>query len=102
MILFYLFFSFFRKWGIAKWPFSDKKSYVGSFTFFVSAFLSSCLLLQWLVYTGCLTGFSVAGSLLPLLFISFVCTLVELLPFVDDNITVPVVAAILAKLLLVN
>jgi dolichol kinase len=74
------------------------KSYVGTAAFIVGGFIVSCLLLQWLIITGCII-FDLQANLLNILFISIVCAMVELLPVVDDNITVPLSAALLANLL---
>lgn len=88
-----------RKWGKQKWFFDRNKSYVGTAAFIIGAFVASCALLQWLVFTGCLS-FDVVGHVTQLLLISVVCALVELVPGLDDNITVPLAAAVLSYLLL--
>lgn len=88
-----------RKFGKVKWFFDRNKSYAGTLAFISGAFLASCVLLQWLVFTGCLS-FDVTGHLLQLFLISVLCALVELVPGLDDNITVPLAAAGLSYLLL--
>jgi len=89
-----------RKFGkVNKWFFDKNKSYAGTIAFITGAFLASCALLQWLVFTGCLS-FDVVGHLGQLLLISVLCALIELVPGLDDNITVPVSAAILSYFLL--
>lgn len=90
-----------RKFGKIKWFFDKNKSYVGTLAFITGAFLASCVLLQWLVFTGCLS-FDVMGHLGQLLLISVVCSLVELVPGLDDNITVPLSAAVLSYFLLLQ
>jgi len=84
-----------------KWPFCPDKSVAGSAAFVLGATVSSCLLVAWFALTGCLSL-----PLDPLTFalraflISLACAAVELLPGLDDNISVPVVGAFLAHLLL--
>lgn len=91
--------------GNNKWPFlpDGNKSVAGSLAFFVSSFVATFGLALWLSYTGALTtslSMSIASLASSILFISFVCTIVELLPFGDDNWTVPIVGGILAELIL--
>ena len=93
------------RYGKTKWSFAPKKSVEGSVAFTVGSFLSSCVLLQWLMYNHSLLlpiDLSNIQNIAILLLISVICALVELIPVLDDNITVPVVAAVLAKLLLPN
>ena len=90
-----------RKFGQIKWFFDKNKSYAGTLAFITGAFLASCALLQWLVFTGCLS-FDVVGHLGQLLLISILCALVELVPGLDDNITVPVAATVLSYFLLLR
>jgi phytol kinase len=92
-----------RKWGAnCKWSFSDgSKSKVGTLAFGVSAFLVNFGLCEWLIATGCLESKQGMTDLaVRLLVISFVTALVELIPFGDDNYTVPGCAALMAALLL--
>jgi dolichol kinase len=92
-----------RKWGSdSKWEFSDgSKSKVGTLAFIVSAFLTSLGLVNWLITTGCLeTALAPTDLAARLLVISVVTAFVELVPFGDDNYTVPGTAAILASILL--
>ena len=86
-----------RRWGSLKWPFSDKKSYIGSLAFVGGAFLVSVFLLFLYHSTGVST-FNVltASNFQILLFISVLCAAVELIPLGDDNVTVPLAAGILA------
>jgi dolichol kinase len=92
-----------RKWGANnKWSWSDgSKSKVGTLAFGLSAFLVSFGLASWLIATGCLDSTLATSDLAArLLLISFVTAFVELLPFGDDNYTVPGCAAIMSALLL--
>jgi hypothetical protein len=68
-----------RRWGTAKWPFSDRKSYVGSLAFVVGAFTVCSAVLALFVGTGCLE-LDLVANLPALLLISIICALVELLP----------------------
>jgi dolichol kinase len=84
-----------------KWPFAPNKSVAGSAAFIVAATLTSTVLSAWMSYTGCLTLPMPMAELVQRIFIiSFLSAGVELLPFVDDNWTVPLSAAIMSSLLL--
>ena len=91
-----------RKWGTKKWPWSQSKSYVGSAAFVVAGFVVSMALLLWFAHFGALDlGARPLKELaLRVLLISVGCAAVELVPIADDNLTVPVVGAFLAKVLL--
>jgi len=84
-----------------KWPFAPNKSVAGSAAFVVAATLTSTALAAWMSYTGCLTLPLPMVELIPrIALISFFSAGVELLPFVDDNWTVPLSAAVLSILIL--
>eukprot|EP00536_Pseudo-nitzschia_multiseries_P002468 jgi/Psemu1/183659/e_gw1.33.10.1 len=85
-----------------KWPFSDgEKSLVGTAAFAVSAFVVTFAMCWWLIATGSLaTSLTLGEMALRIGAISCICALVELLPFVDDNYSVPGSAAVLAALVL--
>mmetsp|Transcript_4677 Transcript_4677/g.6828 ORF Transcript_4677/g.6828 Transcript_4677/m.6828 type:complete len:102 (+) Transcript_4677:119-424(+) len=70
--------------------------------FFVSAFVATFGLASWLSYTGALTTLSMntASLAVSIAWISLACTVVELLPFGDDNWTVPIVGGVLAETML--
>ena len=65
--------------------------------------MASVALLQWLTFNNSLaipidiTDLTTLGVLL---FISIFCAFIELLPFFDDNITVPLAGAVLTRILL--
>jgi phytol kinase len=84
-----------RRYGIRKWPFSDSKSIGGSLAFAIGAAISSSLLLMLLTSTGCM-DVNMASAIPKLIFISILCAGVELVPGVDDNISVPAVGALAA------
>lgn len=92
-----------RRFGSVKWPFSRSKSLAGSAAFVMGGWVVSGLLLLWLQVTGCQTAVDLLQHplepLLKLLLISVLCAAVELLPAVDDNISVPAAAAALTWLL---
>lgn len=98
-----------RRWGTVKWSFSTSKSIVGSLAFVIGAFGATVGLLYFLYsfgFTGVLGARAINGFstdlILRILGISITCAAVESLPatVVDDNISVPVVAALSAFLLL--
>ena len=82
-----------------KWSFSPDKSVAGSAAFVLAGTLCATGLATWLSATGCLAS---PGSLAELVTriagITTVCAMVELLPFGDDNWTVPISAAILSTI----
>lgn len=82
-----------RRWGEVKWFCSRKKSLVGSAAFAVGAFVSSYALLTWLHLTSSLT-LNIRSNLPSLALITALTTLSELIPCIDDNLTVPAVAAL--------
>ncbi|KAJ8610119.1 hypothetical protein CTAYLR_007105 [Chrysophaeum taylorii] len=84
-----------------KWPFAPSKSYAGSIAFAFAATLASFALLRWFQIAGCLAlPFETTDLLARLFLISVLCAFTELVPAADDNISVPLVAAILATTLL--
>ncbi|CAM9376143.1 unnamed protein product [Choristocarpus tenellus] len=110
-----------RRFGKRKWWWSDSKSYVGSLAFALGGFLTSCGLIAWFHARGCL-AISTGAATTRVAAISLACALVELMPsnnqkdntsevdgseggkvrgpsFTDDNVTVPVAAAVLSRLL---
>ena len=90
-----------RRIGRTKWPFAfaERKSVEGSLAFAGSAFVA-CLGTLKLFYLAGMTTLTVASAAPALLAISILCAIVELLPLGDDNITVPLAAALLSALLL--
>jgi len=89
-----------RKWGkyTSSWEFNKSKSYAGTIGFVICGFLSSIVYLTYFnsVHITDVNMQSAWGSLLA---ISILCSLVETIPFGDDNITVPIAAAISSYLL---
>ena len=88
-----------RRWGKLKWPFSNKKSYIGSLAFVLGAFTISFFLLFLYNTTGVSNFNILTGSNLQyLLLISILCATIELIPIGDDNVNVPLAAGILTYL----
>ncbi len=85
-----------------KWPFSESKSVAGSAAFVAAATLCSFGLSAWLIYTGTITtGMTVGWEMAQrIFFISLVSAAVELLPYGDDNWSVPIAAGTLSSVLL--
>lgn len=85
-----------------KWFFSPDKSVAGSAAFVLAGTLCATALATWLSATGCLVLAGGAGALAELVTriagITTVCAMIELLPFGDDNWTVPISAAILSTI----
>lgn len=84
-----------------KWFFSEDKSIAGSLAFFVASTLCSIGIAWWFNFTGVVT---LSDSLLiiteKIALISAICAMVELLPFGDDNWSVPISAAVLSMVIL--
>lgn len=88
-----------RRWGGKKWPFSSTKSYAGTGAFVVSGFLVSVGLIAWFHFWGLVPALTL-GVVGRVGVISVLCAIVELVPWGDDNVNVPVVASALATALL--
>tara|TARA_B100000242_G_scaffold42208_1_gene25194 strand:- start:77 stop:811 length:735 start_codon:yes stop_codon:yes gene_type:complete len=86
-----------RAIGETKWKHNNKKSIEGSIAFLVTSFFSSVYMIEFfnLVYK---TNYEY--SLINLLIISLSCSLIETVPDIDDNISVPITSIVLSKLLL--
>jgi dolichol kinase len=83
-----------------KWPFGDgQKSLVGTVAFAVFSFGLTLGVTSWLIATGALTSSLAFPEMARnILAISCICALVEVLPGIDDNFTVPGSAALLSWL----
>tara|TARA_B100001175_G_C19459454_1_gene615725 strand:+ start:228 stop:950 length:723 start_codon:yes stop_codon:yes gene_type:complete len=74
-----------RKYGKHKWFFNKKKSIEGTIGFFVTSFLGNLLFLKLLI----LFNYNYNITILKILKISIFSSFVELIPFIDDNISIP-------------
>jgi len=84
-----------------KWFFNQNKSIAGTTAFILASTITTTALILWLGNFSSLDISIKTSTLLMNIFvISSICSLVELLPFGDDNWSVPVSAALLSKLLL--
>ena len=88
-----------RRYGQYKWPWSPDKSYAGSVAFLVGATVSSASVLLWYQMFGYFS-FDMRATLPCIALISTFSALAELVPFVDDNISVPAISALLGSWLL--
>ena len=91
-----------RRYGKGNaWP-GLNKSVAGSLAFWVGSTVSSVAFLQWMSYWGCLDLSSYAGIDLwqRVGLITFGSAILELVPIVDDNYSVPLSAALFTLLLL--
>ena len=91
-----------RKYGRNnKWWFSEDKSIAGTVAFAVASSLTSFGVVELFMATGYIQSAILPMELLTRVsIIGMLCAIVELLPFGDDNYTVPLSAAVLAGLLL--
>lgn len=79
-----------------KWFFNQSKSIAGTTAFAIAAALTSTGLAWWLGHTGALVlPMAFVDVAVRVVAISIVCAFVELIPFGDDNWTVPLSAAVL-------
>lgn len=87
--------------GRHKWPiFDGRKSYAGTLGFISGGFATSLALIGWLAHFGNLAfpeGHTLATILAPLMGITVASALVELVPFGDDNVTVPLFAFLVSR-----
>jgi phytol kinase len=84
-----------------KWFFAQNKSVAGSLAFVVGSTLGSVSLLSWLSFTNTVTlPVGMLALSARILLICSICAIIELFPFVDDNWSVPIAAAVLTSLLL--
>jgi len=84
-----------------KWMFNKDKSIAGSLAFFIASALCSIGILWWFSFSGVVilsSSFLIIAEKFAL--ISALCAMVELLPFGDDNWSVPISAAVLSTILL--
>ena len=88
-----------RRFGKVKWPIAPSKSIVGSTAFTLGAFIASACAVA--LFHGAGYTLLTAASCLPALFvISVLSALVELMPGLDDNLSVPLFAAVASSILL--
>ena len=90
-----------RRYGKTNpWPGLDK-SVSGTVAFWIGSTLTSVGLLQWMQYWNCLTlDFATDELIFRVAGITLVAAILELVPFADDNYTVPLSAAVLTMLFL--
>jgi len=89
-----------RRYGKTKLPWNRTKSWVGSLGMFTGGWAFSLLILGFYVALGSFSG-GFLSFLIPVTLIAIGGTFVESLPFENiDNITVPLAAIVLGRLLL--
>ena len=79
-----------RKYGKTKWFYNNKKSLEGSLGFFLTSFLVSYLFN---------IHYNFVYSINDILIFSFFCSLIETLPYLDDNFTIPLITLFLNYIL---
>jgi len=83
------------KYGQKKLPWNNKRSYAGSMAFMVSTFFGIVLTMSFLI-----PGLNFSYILAMALFSGLVGALIESLPLkIDDNLSVPLVVAVLVSLI---
>ncbi|CAI7867230.1 unnamed protein product, partial [Closterium sp. NIES-53] len=94
-----------RRCGSWKLPWNEQKSWAGSAAMLLCGFFLSLIYLWFFCFLGYFTCPIPSHPLLRVFLINLVATLVESLPingYIDDNISVPVTAVLLSKLLLAS
>ena len=89
-----------RRYGKRKWRFAPTKSIAGTLGFIGAATLVTTAILVFYGITGSLPLYSLEELLPKVALISVVCSAVELAPFWEDNISVPMAGAALAYYML--
>ena len=85
-----------RKYGKHKWFFNNKKSVEGTIGFCLSSFFSSLFFIHLLDYFG--IYFKI--NIYKLFLLSIFSSLIELIPYIDDNISIPLCIIVFNKFLL--
>tara|TARA_Y100000992_G_C21205529_1_gene462714 strand:- start:74 stop:763 length:690 start_codon:yes stop_codon:yes gene_type:complete len=75
-----------RKYGKTKWFYNKNKSLEGTLGFLISAFIGTNLLIS---------SYNYSYDLEHIFLISLICSLIETIPFIDDNISIPLVVLVL-------
>jgi len=93
-----------RKYGTAKWPWSSSKSIAGSLAFAFGGLAASVGLIAWFGACKCalpgrLAALSLPDLCLNMALVSIASAAVELLPFGDDNVNVPLAALLFTHFL---
>jgi len=84
-----------------KWFFNKDKSIAGSLAFVIASTLCSIGIVWWFNFNGIVTlSTSLFGIAEKFALISALCAMVELVPFGDDNWSVPISAAVLSAIVL--
>jgi phytol kinase len=87
-----------RKWGKNKIPWSQGKTWAGSFGMFLGGWILSIFII-WIFTISKIFTQPITSFILPITFIALIGTLVESLPLKDiDNITVTLSAILLGHL----
>ena len=89
-----------RRFGKVKWSFAPTKSIAGTVGFIIAAIIVTTALVLLYGATGFLPMYTLEELLPKVALISVLCSAVELAPFWEDNISVPLAGAALAYFLL--
>ena len=82
-----------RKYGNTKWIYNTGKSIEGSISFLIFSFIGTLIILN---FFNNIYGCSYDYSLENIFIISLICSLIETIPIIDDNISVPITALLLS------
>ncbi len=84
-----------RRYGRNKWFFNKKKSVEGTIGFFFTSIIGNLLFLKYLN----IFGYNFNIKTIKIIKISLLSSLVELIPIIDDNISIPIISILLLKYL---
>ena len=79
-----------RKYGKTKWIHNKNKSLQGTLGFFITSYIGTNLLLSF---------FSEIENTHNIFLISLICSIVETIPFIDDNIIIPLTVILISNYL---
>ena len=80
-----------RKYGKTKWIYNKNKSLEGTLGFFITSYIGTNLMISL---------FSEIENTHNIFLISLICSLVETIPFIDDNISIPLAVILISNYLL--
>ena len=79
-----------RKYGKTKWIYNKNKSLEGTLGFFLSSYIGTNLMVNL---------FSEIENTHNIFLISLICSFIETIPFIDDNISIPMTVFLISNYL---
>ena len=88
-----------RRIGKTKWIYNKNKSVEGSLAFFLSSFISTNMILY---YLNNILNYSFHYNIIDISVISIICSLIETISIINDNISIPLFAILVGQLMNIN